>query len=183
MVAGVETTLGGDAADGLDGFLDGDGDEAFGGGFGARGVHLVGERLDGGPGCSDVKRLVGVEAEDMGEGGRIDPPQNNIGVRHRRRSALAVAGRPGIGARALRSHPRPQAIEVEDRAAPRRHSLDVQRRRPDPRAGDAGLVLAFKFAGVAADVGRGSAHVEAQHGLGARRFGGLGDADGAACRA
>src|SRR3546814_16911884 len=55
----------------------------------------------------------------------------------------------------------PRAVPAADRAAARGDGVDAQHRGADARARDDGLVVALEAAGIMADVGRGTAHVEA----------------------
>jgi hypothetical protein len=80
-----------------------------------------------------------------------------------RRPAAPVAGRAGVGARALRADAEARTVELEDRAAARRHGVDAHHGCAHAHAGHLGLELALELAGVMRDVGGGAAHVEADH--------------------
>ena len=180
VAAGVEPALGRDAADRLDRLFDGDGDEPFRRRLHARRAHLTGQRLQRHIGRGAVQRLVGARAEDRGKPRRIQPAQHQIGVGDGRRPASPVTGGPRISSGAGRPHAGAQAVEGQDRAAAGRHRLHIQHGRADPRAGDHGPVLALERSGKAADIRRGAAHIEPQHGLRSGRPRGLGDTDRAA---
>ncbi len=92
---------------------------------------------------------------------RLDLADADIRVGHRQRPAAAVAGRAGVGPRAVRPDAQPRPVEMQDRAATRRHRVDRHHRRAHAHAGHLGLERALEPAGVQRDVGRGAAHVEA----------------------
>ena len=108
-----------------------------------------------------VERLGPVGAEHPGEELGPDLAEAEIGVGHRQRPGAAIAGRPRIGARRIGADPVARAVEMEDRAAARRHRVDAHHRRPHAHAGDEGLEGPFVLAVEMGDVGRGAAHVEA----------------------
>ena len=166
VIARIEAAFGGDAAHGLGHLLDRDGDEALGGGFRCRQAHGVGQRRQSRAGGGGIERLIAVRAEGGGEIGRIDAAQHEIGVGHRGRAAPSVAGGTGIGAGAVGAHTGASAIEEQDRAAARRDGFDIQHRRAQLGGGQFRALAALQRSGEAADIGRGAAHVEAQHGAG-----------------
>ena len=64
---------------------------------------------------------------------RRDAPQHDVRVRHRGPVALAVAGRPGIGARALRTYAQQSAfIHARDGPAARADGVDIEHRARAP---------------------------------------------------
>ena len=105
--------------------------------------------------------LVGMRAKHLGEVARLDLAQHHVGVRHRQRAATAVAGRAGVGTRALRTHAKARTVKRQQRAATGRHGVDAHHGRAHAHAGHLGLELALEFAGVVAHVGGGAAHVKA----------------------
>ena len=116
-------------------------------------VGLGREGLEFRPGGPGVKRPVGARAEDGGEEFRAQLAGHDIGVGDRQRAAAAVGGRAGVGAGALRADPHAGAVDLQDRAAARRHGVDVHHRRPHPHAGDLGQEHALECARVMADIG------------------------------
>ncbi len=168
MAARVEAAFGGDAPDRLGHLLDGDGDKAFGGGLRRRQAHRLGQGLQRRARGGGVERLVAVGSEGRGEIGRVDAAQHQVGVGHRRRAAATVAGWTRIGAGAARADARAGAVEGQDRAAARSDGLDIEHRRAQPGAGQRRALAPLQDPGETADIGRGAAHVEAQHG---RRIG------------
>ena len=130
-----------------------------------------------------VERLVGVGAEHPGEKARADLADHHVGVGHAERAAPAVARRPRIGAGRIRSHAVARAVEMEDRAAAGSDGMDLHHRRAHPHARDQSFEGALVLAIVMRDVGRRSAHVEADDLVVARHRGGPHRADDAAGRA
>ena len=106
---------------------------------------------------------------------RLDLADADIGVGHGQRAAAAIARGTRIGAGGIRPDAEPRAVEMQDRAAARRHRVDRHHRRAHAHAGHRGLEGALEAAGVERDVGRRAAHVEADdvvepgHRRGARR--------------
>ena len=72
------------------------------------------------------------------EGRFAEVPQDQVGIRHGRlRAAAPVAGRAGLGARALRADVQQAAlVEPRDRAAARADRVDVDHRQREPPAVD-----------------------------------------------
>ena len=122
-----------------------------------------------------IERCIAVRPEDRRKVPRLDLADADIGVGHRQRPAAAIAGRARIGAGGIRADAEARAVEMQDRAAARRHRVDRHHRRAHAHAGDRGLERALEAAGVKRDVGRRAAHVEAddvvqpRHRRGARR--------------
>jgi hypothetical protein len=131
-------------------------------------------------GGGGVERLVGVGAEDGGEKLGAKLSGHDIGVGHRQRTAPAIGRRAGVGARAVRPDAHAGAVELQNRAATRRHGVDVHHRRAHPHPGDLGHEDPLVFPGVVADIGRGAAHVEADDLLEPGDLGGADTADHAA---
>ena len=67
---------------------------------------------------------------------RADPAEEQVAVGDRQRPAVAVAGRPRVGARRLRPDAEAHAVEAADRAAAGRDGVDLHHRRADADAGD-----------------------------------------------
>ena len=183
VAARIEAALGRDPADRLHRLLDRDRDETFRRRLGTLRAHERGElgkaRARGG----HIQRPVLTRSEHGWEGARIDPTQHEVGVGDRRRAAAPIGRGARIGAGAGRPDAGAQAVETEDRSAAGRDSLDVQHRAAQPDVGDRRRIPPLERAGVAADVGRGAAHVEAEHGPRATRRGRARHADHAAGRA
>ncbi len=100
---------------------------------------------------------------------RLQPPQHHIAVRHRERTAAPVARGPRNRAGRFRPDAQAHAVEAADRAAARSHRADVQHRHAQAHARDRDLVAALVHPGIMRNVGRGAAHVEADHATEARR--------------
>src|SRR5690606_5164228 len=93
----------------------------------------------------------------------LDPPQHQVRVGERERAAAAVAGRAGYRAGRVRADPEPAAVEPQARTAAGGHGVDVEHGRAQPDAGHLLVVDPLELPGVVGDVGRGAAHVEADH--------------------
>ena len=130
-----------------------------------------------------AQRLVGLRAEHLREVARLDLAHHHVRIRHRERSAAAVARRPRIGARALRPDAKARTVELEDRATAGRHGVDAHHRRAHAHARHLRLELALELAGVVRHVGGRSTHVEADHLVMAAELGRPGHAHDAAGRA
>ena len=184
QIAGdVVAALHRDLLDGVRHVLDGDGDETFGDGFGRSPVADL-----GGKSCEflthrrGIQRLVLSRPENRREEIRLQLAEHDVGVGHSERAAAAVTGRAGIGAGRIRADAKASGLEMQDRAAARRHSVDAHHRRAHAHARDLRVEGALIFAVVMRDVGRGAAHVEADHLVEARKPCCLDHADDAACR-
>ena len=150
---------------------------------GASVADLGGHGSEGDPDCLGVERLVLVGAEDLRE--KLGPQlaEHHVGVGDRQPAASAVADGPRIGAGALRADAEARAVVEKERAAAGRDRVDAHHRRADAHARHLRLEGPFERAVIVRDVGRGTAHVEADH---AREAGHLGRArprDDAAGRA
>ncbi len=130
-----------------------------------------------------VERLVAAGSEDLREERRLQLADHHVGVGDCERPAAAVAFRAGVGAGAFRSGAEPAAVVDQDRAAAGGDGVDPHHRHPHAHARHLGLERALVVAGEVRHVGRGAAHVEADHLLEAGEPGGLGHADDAAGRA
>ena len=108
-------------------------------------------------------------AEDRRKMRRLNLADADIGVGHGERAAAAVAGGPRIGAGGVGADAEAGAVEMQDRAAARRHRVDRHHRRAHAHAGHLGFERPLEFAGVERHVGRGAAHVEADDPVEARR--------------
>lgn len=129
-----------------------------------------------------VDGLVAVRAEHPGEMGGLDAAEGDVGVGDGERSAGAVAGGSGFGARRVGAHPVAGAVEVEQRAAARRDGVDVEHGRAQPDSGDLGGEDPFVLAGEVRDVRGGAAHVEADDAVEAGELRHPGHADDATGR-
>ena len=164
VVAGIEAAFGGDAAHGLGHLFHRHGDEALGGGLYALGAHGLRQHVQPRPARRRVQGGVALRPEHRREESGVEPAQHQVRVRHRRRPAPAVAGRPRIGPGAGRAGAGPHAVERQDRAAAGRHRLHVQHRAAQLHAGDLRRVPPLQDAREPADVRRCPAHVETQNG-------------------
>ncbi len=79
------------------------------------------------------------------------------------RAAAAVAGRARVGAGRVRADAKASGLEMQDRAAAGRHRVDAHHRRAHAHAGDLRVEGALVLAVIVRNVGRGAAHVEADH--------------------
>ncbi len=129
-----------------------------------------------------VDRLVAAGAEDPGEMLRPDLAEDDVAVGDGERPAAAVAGRAGNRPGAVRPDPEAGAVIMADRAAAGRDGVDLEHRRPHPHPGDDRLVGSLVGAGMMRDVGRGAAHVEADHPVEPGLRGGLRHSDDSAGR-
>ena len=118
-----------------------------------------------------------------GKESRLQLAEHDVAVGDGERPAAAIAGRAGIGAGRFRPDAKARAVEAADRAAARRHRVDLHHRRAHAHAGDHRLEGPLVLAGVVRDVGRGAAHVEADDLVEARHRRGAHHADDAAGRA
>ena len=150
-----------DLANGIGHVVDCNGEKAFG----DRGEVLrLGQRrshcFEPFSGRIRVERLVAAGSEHAGEERRVDPAKEQIAVGNRQRSALAITGGTGIGARAFRPDAEPSAIELADRAAPGSDRMDLHHRRGHAHARNHAVAGHLVFARVMRDIGAGPAHVE-----------------------
>ena len=129
-----------------------------------------------------VERQVLLRPEDLREEIRDQLADHHVGVGDRERAAAAVAGRPRIGAGAVGADAEARAVEMQHRAAARRHRVDQHHRRAHAHARHLGLERALVFAVEMRHVGRGAAHVEADQPVEAGLAPGLRHADHAAGR-
>ncbi len=161
--------------------LDRDLDEAVGDLFGLTAVadflRQIGEGVAHGV---RVERQVLRRAENPREEIRDQFADHHIGVGDRQRAVAAVALRPGIGARRIRTDAKAGAVEMQDRAAAGGDGMNEHHRRAHAHAGDFGLEGALVFAVEMRDVRRCAAHVEADQPVEAGLVPGLRHADHAA---
>ncbi len=129
-----------------------------------------------------IERQVPPGAEDPREEIRHELADHHVGVGEGERSAAAIALGSGIGAGAVRADPETRAVEMQDRAAARRHGMDQHHRRTHANARDLRLEGALVLAVEMRDVGRSAAHVEADQAMEAGLAPGLGHADDPAGR-
>ena len=123
--------------------------------------HVVGQTGEPGLDRRSVQALVAAGTENRREVRGLHLANADIGVGDGQRPAAAVAGRAGVGARAVGADADARAVEVQDAAAPGRDGVDRHHRRAHPHPGHLGLEGAFKDAIVQRDIGAGAAHVEA----------------------
>ncbi len=121
-------------------------------------------------------------AEDAREMVGPDLAEHDVAVGDGERPAAPVAGRARHRAGAVRADPEALAVEAADRAAAGRDGVDLQHRRAHPDARHRPLAGPLVGAGEMGDVGRGAAHVEADHPVEARFRRRLRHADDAAGR-
>ncbi len=143
-------------------------------------ANLIRQRCEACAHGVEVERLVAAFAEQAREVLRLDLAKHDVAVGDRQRAAAAVAGGPRIGAGAVRADAVAGAVEVQDRAAAGGYRVDAHHRRAHAHTGDLGLEHALELAGKMRDVGRGAAHVEADHALEAGQPAGAHHADDAA---
>ncbi len=110
-----------------------------------------------------VDRPVAAGSEDPGKMLRPDLAEDDVAVGDRERAAAAVAGRAGHRSGAVRADPEPSPVIMADRAAARSDGVDLEHRRAHPDSGDDCLVGPLVNPGMMRHVGRGAAHVEADH--------------------
>ena len=167
--------------------LDGDGQESLGGLLGAQllsgcGPDLARQRLELPSNNVQVQRPIAAGTENFGEMTGLQPAEEQVGVGHRERAALAVAGGAGICARRFRPDPESCPVEPEDRPAARRHGVNTHHRHAHPYTGDDGFERPLERAGEMTDIRGRAAHVEADDLFEARHAGGRDGADHAARR-
>ena len=121
--------------------------------------------------------------KNLGEEVGHELPHHHIGVGDGEGTAAPIAGRPRQGARRVRPHAEARPVEMQDRAAAGRHGVDQHHRRAHPHARHHALEAPLVSAVEMADIGRGAAHVEADHAAEACEPRGLHGADHAARRA
>ena len=170
VFTGVEPALGGDTPYGLGHLLDRDGDKSLRGDLGARRAHGLCQHLQPCACGGRVERRIAVSAKHRWEEPWVQASQHQVRVRDRRRAAAAVAGRARVRAGAGRAGSGPHAVKGEDRAAARRDSFHIQRRRTKSGARHARGIAAFQHPRKTADIRRCAAHVEPQHGGGPGRL-------------
>ncbi len=124
----------GDALDRVRHLLDGDGEQAFGEGFGGDTPHLGRHRGEFPHDHVAVERLVAVRAEKLREMIGLDLAEQDVAVGDGERPAAAIGGGAGVGTGAFGADEQPRAVPAADRAAARRHGVDAQHRGADARA-------------------------------------------------
>src|SRR6185436_6204609 len=78
---------------------------------------------------------------------RLQPAQQQVGIRHRGLGTAAVANRTGIGSGRFGSHAKGSAgIEARDGASPSAYSMYVEHRHADGEACNFGLAAGAGFA-------------------------------------
>ena len=181
-VAGhVVAALDRDLLDGVGHVLDRDADCAVGDLLRRAPVADLGRQLlEGRAHGVRVERLVAVGPEDRRKVRRVELAQHDVGIGHGERAAAAVAPRPRIGAGALRTDAEARAVVGDDRAATGRDRMHAQHRHREAHARDLRLERTLVGAGEMRDVGRRTAHVEADDAGKARALCRLRHADDAA---
>ena len=129
-----------------------------------------------------VQRRIAGWSEDRRKMPWLDLADADIGVRHRQRPAVAIAGRSRPGPGAVRAYAVAGAVEMQDRSAAGRHRVDRHHRRTHPHAGHLGLERPLERAGIQRHIGGGAAHVETDDPVEPRHSGGARRADDAAGR-
>ena len=184
VLGDVVAALHRDLLDGVGHVLDRDADEAIGHLLRRAAVADLASQL--GEGFAHrllVERLIPARPEDRREGGSAQLAHHDVGVGDGERPAAAIALGAGIGAGRLRADAKAGAVVEQDGAAARRHRVDAQHRHAHAHARHLGLERALVLAGEMRHVGRGAAHVEADHLLEAGEPRRLRHADHAAGRA
>ena len=167
-LAGVEAALHGDDAQRALHVRDGDVED------GLRGAPLV-AREGLGEAAGGAERAVEVERHRAAEqaGGR-EPAEQQVGVGDGEGVAAPVGGGAGVGAGGLRADvERAAGVEASDRAAAGADRVDVDGGRARRQAVDVDVGPRGERAVAERDVGRGAAHVEADHALEAGAAGGV----------
>jgi len=95
----------------------------------------------------------------------LNAAQKHIGIGDGRRPAAAITGGTRIGAGRSRPDTEPRAIEADDGTAAGCDRVNVHHRRSHAHPRDFGLEGPLVFAGIVTDVGRRTAHVEADHAI------------------
>ena len=113
-----------------------------------RGLDLGGQRSEILTNYFDIDRLISLRPEHFGEIFGLNLPQHYVAVGDRQRPAAPVARGAGIGACRVRPDPVALAVEMQDRAAACRDSVDRQHGRAHAHAGHLRLEFALEFAGV-----------------------------------
>ena len=108
---------------------------------------------------------------------RLQPAEQQVGIRHRGLDAAAIADRTGIGSGRFGTDPQRSAgVEAGDGASAGAYSMDVEHGHADGEAGNLGLAAGAGFAINQRNIGGSAAHVEgddsveaaaARHGSGA----------------
>ena len=131
------------------------------------GLDLRQQRIKARAHRSRVQGLVTARSKHMGEMRGLDFAQQHIGIGQGQRAATAVTGRSWVGSCALRTHPKPRTIKLQQRAPTRGHGVDAHHGRAHAHPCHLGFELALKLTRKMAHVSRGAAHVKADHARGA----------------
>ena len=142
--------------------LDRDVDEAFGHHLGAA-ARLLGQRCKLLVHGLCTQRFVGIRTEHFWKVTGLHFANHNVGVRHSQRAATAVTGRPGVGTRALRANAKTIAIECQQRATASRYGVNAHHRCTHAHSSHLGFKFTLELTRVMRHIGRGTAHVEANH--------------------
>ena len=165
-LCGVLASLHGNLFDRGSHLVDGDPEEALGHPFDAHAPsafpeHVLGQFRESRPRCLLVQRLPSVGTENRGKHARLYAPQHEVGVGHGQWTAVAVAGRSGVGARRQGPGEEPSGLIAQDGTAARSHRVDFEHRRPQAHARDFVVGDVLVGACVQGNVGGRPSHVEA----------------------
>ena len=107
----------------------------------------------------------------------LDLADEHVGIGHRKRPAAPIAGRAGVGARALRADLKACTIKRQNRPATCSHGVDAHHGRTHAHTGHPGLKRSLELAREVAHVGGRATHIETDDALVAQViFGELGRA-------
>ncbi len=174
----VVPALHGDLLDRVRHVFDGDRDEAVGDRFRTPASADLGRHRDESSAHGiGIEGLVPAGPEDRREEIGLKLADHDIRIRHGERPAVAIGLRSRIGAGAVGPAAEALTVEMQDRATTRRHRMDQHHRRAHADARDLRLEGTLVGAVEMGDVGRGAAHVEADHLREAGREARLGHAD------
>ncbi len=151
VLGDVETALDRDLLDRVRHVLDRDLEEAVGDLLGRAGLaggalHLAGECRKFVAHHRGVERPIARGPKHLGEVIRMNLAHHHVGVGDAKRTVAAIARRARVGARTFRPDAEARAVEEQNRAAARRHGVDLHHRRAHAHAGDQRLEGAFVFA-------------------------------------
>ena len=160
----VVAALDGDGLDRVRHVFDRDPDEAVGDLF-RRALlsELAGKRLERFAHGIGVERQVLIGTENAREEVGDELSRHHIGVGDGERALAPVAEGAWIGARRVGPDAEAGFVVMKDRAASGRDGMDQHHRRPHADAGHLALEAPLVSAVIVGDVGRGAAHVEADH--------------------
>ncbi len=162
VVGDVVAALGRDNLDGVGHVVDGNTQETFRHGLGRAPVtDILSQVRETLAHHTGVERRIATRPKDMRKHVRLDAPEHDIAVGHRKRATTAITGWTRISTRRVRPDTHARAVEMQDRATTGRHRMDAHHRRADAHPGDDVVLGTLICAIVVGDVGRGTTHVEA----------------------